>query len=147
MRFLPSSAAVSMIYLKPPYAIGSVPRLPGRTIAYRWRSLPRVRRDRASKPLDSSERVLPWQVTMDQLICVSLSHTHYWYEVDMWKVPSNKPKHFQDNIVCKYSVAITYIFRHGLLPTISSPPVFHIIPARSPTTRFQDFSRSAPKAC
>ena len=23
--------------------------------------------------------VLPWQVTMDQLICASLSHTHYWY--------------------------------------------------------------------
>ena len=25
----------------------------------------------------SSERVLPWQVTIDQLICASLSHTHY----------------------------------------------------------------------
>ena len=31
----------------------------------------------------SSERMLPWQVTMDQLICASLSHTHYWYEVGM----------------------------------------------------------------
>ena len=29
----------------------------------------------------SYERVLPWQVTMDQLICASLFHTHYWYEV------------------------------------------------------------------
>ncbi|CAN0001872.1 unnamed protein product, partial [Ascophyllum nodosum] len=53
---------------------------------YRWRSLPRVRRHRASKPQGSSERVLPWQVTMDQLICASLSHTHYWYEVGMLKV-------------------------------------------------------------
>ena len=35
-------------------------------IAYRWRSLPRVRRHRASKPQGSSKRVLPWQVTMDQ---------------------------------------------------------------------------------
>ena len=35
-------------------------------IAYRWRSLPRVRRHRASRPQGSSERVLPWQVTMDQ---------------------------------------------------------------------------------
>ena len=26
---------------------------------------------------------------MDQLICASLSHTHYWYEVDMLKVPAN----------------------------------------------------------
>ena len=73
--------------MKPPYAIGSVPRLSGHAIAYRWRSPPRVRRHRASKPQGSSERVLPCQVTMDQLICASLSHTHYWYEVGMLKVP------------------------------------------------------------
>ena len=68
-------------FMKPPYAIGSVPSLSGHAIAYRWRSLPRVRRHRASKPQGSSERALPWQVTMDQLIYASLSHTHYWYEV------------------------------------------------------------------
>ena len=62
------------IYLKPPYAIGAVSSLSGHAIVYRWRSLPRVRQHRASKPQDSSERVLPWQVTMDQLICTSLSH-------------------------------------------------------------------------
>ena len=72
--------------MKPPYAIGSVPSLSGHAIAYRWRSLPRVRRHRASKPQGSSERVLPWQITMDQLIFASLSHTHYWYEVGMLKV-------------------------------------------------------------
>ena len=76
------------IYLKPPYAIGSGPSLSGHAIAYRWRSLPRVRRHRASEPQGSSGRVLPWQVTMDQLICASLSHTHYWYEVGMLKVPA-----------------------------------------------------------
>ena len=48
-------------FMKPPYAIGSVPSLSGHAIAYRWRSLPRVRRHRASKPQGSSERVLPWQ--------------------------------------------------------------------------------------
>ena len=74
-------------FMKPPYAIGSVPSLSGHAIAYRWRSLPRVRRHRASKPQGSSERVLPWQITMDQLIFASLSHTHYWYEVGMLKVP------------------------------------------------------------
>ena len=68
-------------FMKQPYAIGSVPSLSGHAIAYRWRSLPRVRQHRASKPQGSSERVLPWQVTMDQLIFASLSHTHYWYEV------------------------------------------------------------------
>ena len=50
--------------MKPPYAIGSVPSLSGHAIAYRWRSLPRVRRHRASKPQGSSERVLPWQITI-----------------------------------------------------------------------------------
>ena len=77
-------------FMKPPYAIGSVPSLPGHAIAYRWRSLPRVRRHRASKPQGSSERVLPsWQITMGQLIFASLSHTHhYWYEVGILKVPA-----------------------------------------------------------
>ena len=50
---------------------------------YRWRALPRIHRHWASKSQGSSERVLPWQVTMDQLICTSLSHTHYWYEEGM----------------------------------------------------------------
>ena len=75
-------------FMKPPYVIGSVPSLSGHAIAYRWRSLPRVRRHRASKPQGSSERVLPWQVTMDQIIFASLSHTHHWYEVGMLKVPA-----------------------------------------------------------
>ena len=74
--------------MKPPYAIGSVPSLSGHAIAYRWRSLPRVRQHRASKPQGSSERVLPWQITMDQLIFASLSQTHYWYEVGMLEVPA-----------------------------------------------------------
>ena len=75
-------------FMKPPYAIGSVPSLSGHAIAYRWRSLPIVRQHRASKPQGSSELVLPWQVTMDQLIFASLSHIHYWYEVGMLKVPA-----------------------------------------------------------
>ena len=77
------------IYFKPPYDIGSVPCLSGRAIACRWRSLPKVRRHRASKPQGSSERVLAWQVTMDQSICPSLSHTqHYWCEMGMLEVPA-----------------------------------------------------------
>ena len=76
------------MYFKPPYTIGSVPSLSGHAIAYQWRSLPRVCRHRASKPQGRSERVLPWQVTMDQIIFASLSHTHYWYEVGMLKVPA-----------------------------------------------------------
>ena len=79
------------VHMKPPYAIGSVPSLSGHhVVAYRWRSLPRVRRHRASKPQGSCERVLPWQITMDQLIFASLSHTHYWYEVGMLKVPAGR---------------------------------------------------------
>ena len=87
MGFLPSSAAASIYLFEPPYAIGSVPSLSGHAIAYRWRSLPRVRQHRASKPQRSSKRVLPWQVTMDQLICASLSHIHYsWYGMGMLQV-------------------------------------------------------------
>ena len=74
--FLPSSAAVSIYLFKPPNDIGSVLSVSGHAFAYRSRSLPRVRWHRASKPQGSSERVLPWQVTMDQLICASLSHNH-----------------------------------------------------------------------
>ena len=77
-------------FMKPPYDIGPVPSLSGHAIAYRWRSLPSVRRHRASSLQGSSKRVLPWQVTMDQLICASLSHTHYWYEVGMLKVSADK---------------------------------------------------------
>ena len=87
--------------MKPPYAIGSVPSLSGHAIAYRWRSLPRVRRHRASKPQGSSERVLPWQITMDQLIFASLSHTHYWYEVGMLKVPAVETKEKPTPVVCE----------------------------------------------
>ena len=74
-------------FMQPPYDIGSVPSLSGHAIAYRWRSMPRVRRRRASKPQGSFERVLPWQVTLDQQIFASLSHTHYWYEVGMLEAP------------------------------------------------------------
>ena len=82
-------------FMKPPYAIGSVPSLSGHAIAYRWRSLLRVRRHRASKPQGSSERVLPWQVAMDQLTYASLSHTHYCYEVSTLKVPAIIIKQFR----------------------------------------------------
>ena len=75
-------------FMKPPYAIGSVRSLSGHAIAYRWRSLPRVRRHRVSKPQGSSERVLPRQITVDQLIFTSLSYAHSWCEVGMLKVPA-----------------------------------------------------------
>ena len=45
--------------MNPPYTIGSIPSVSGHANAYRWHSLPRVRRHRASKPQGSSERVLP----------------------------------------------------------------------------------------
>ena len=78
------------IYLKPPYAIGSVPSSSGHTIAYRWRSLPRVRQHRASKPQGSSEQVLPWQVTHGP-INIRLSFPHLllvWSGYSMLKVPA-----------------------------------------------------------
>ena len=90
------------IYIKPPYANGSVPSLSGHIIAYRWRSLPRVRRHRSSKPQGSSEGMLPRQVAMGQSICASLSHTHYWYELGMLKVPAM--------YVCMYVVCMCEMY-------------------------------------
>ena len=43
-----------LLYLKRPDAIESVPSLSDHAIANRWRSLPRVRRHRASKPLGTT---------------------------------------------------------------------------------------------
>ena len=76
------------IYLKPLYAIGSVPSISSHAIANRWRSLPRVCRHRASKPQGSSKRVLPWQVTMDKLTCAFSFPHPLWYQVDRLKVPA-----------------------------------------------------------
>ena len=53
-EFPPISAAASIYIFKPPYAIRSVPSLSGHANAYRWRSTPRARRHRASKPQGSS---------------------------------------------------------------------------------------------
>ena len=107
---LPSSAAASIYLLKPSYVIGSVPSLSGHAITYRWRSLSRVRQHRASKPQDSSKRVLPWQVTMDQLIRASLSHTHCWYEVGMLKVPANcVPREILGSCACKLSKYLSQV--------------------------------------
>ena len=50
------------IYIKPPYAIGSVPSLSSHAFACRWRSLPRVRPHRASKPQG----------------CCCFSHSAHW---------------------------------------------------------------------
>ena len=71
-----------------------------RVVCDGWRSLPRVRSHRASKPQGSSERVLPWQITMDQFIIASLSHTHYWYEVGMLKVPAVPVSYVCPCIIC-----------------------------------------------
>ena len=49
------------IYLNRHTTSRSVPSLSGHANACRWRSLPRVRRLRGSKPQGSSKRVLPWQ--------------------------------------------------------------------------------------
>ena len=101
-------------YFKPPYAIGSVLSSSGHAIAYRWHSLPRVRRHWASKPQGSSERFLPWQLTMDQLICASLSHTHYWYGVGMLKVPADS---LPAEMLNMYST-ISYLYLYLYLPSL-----------------------------
>ena len=61
------------IFLPAPHTIGSVPCLSGQAIAYRLRSLPRVRWHRASSPQCSSSNGCCLCITMDQmLLCSSL---------------------------------------------------------------------------
>ena len=61
------------IFLPAPHTIGSVPSLSSHAIAYRLRSLPRVRWDRASSPQGSSSNGCCLCITMHQmLLCSSL---------------------------------------------------------------------------
>ena len=136
--------------MKPPYAIGSVPSLPGHAIAYRWRSLPRVRRHRACKPQGSSERVLPWQITMDQLIFASLSHTHYWYEVGMVKVPAcrvvwllSTTEDYRPVPRGDYRPPITVQYRGGCLPR-QTLPRRKIVTEESPEQSIQRRTQARP---
>ena len=64
-EFLPISAAASIYLFKPPSAIESVPGLLSHATAYRWRSLPRVRRHRTSSPQGSSSNECCLCMTMD----------------------------------------------------------------------------------
>ena len=62
-----------VLFLPAPHIIGSVPRLSGHAIAYRLRSLPRVRWHRVSIPQGSSSNGCCLCITMDQmLMCSSL---------------------------------------------------------------------------
>ena len=71
----------------PLHTIGSVQGLSGHAIAYRWRSLPRVRWHRASivfkvVQVTGAAFASPWT----NYYCAPLfSHTHYWYKVNMFK--------------------------------------------------------------
>ena len=110
-------------FMKPPYATGPVPSLSGHAIAYRWRSLSTVRRHGASKPQGSFERVLPWQVTMDQLIFASLEcdikkiqntgvilyRMTYWLSTSLPSVPRRPPDR---GWLCRGRL----IYRHKLPP-------------------------------
>ena len=53
-EFLPNSAAASIYLFIPPYAIGPLPSLSCKAIAYRWCSLPRVPLYRAISPQGNS---------------------------------------------------------------------------------------------
>ena len=65
---------------RPPYAIGSVPRLSGHAIAYGWRLLPR-----GSPTQGSSSNGCCICIAMESNQCAPLfSYTHYWYEVGMF---------------------------------------------------------------
>ena len=73
LGILPEFRGGVHIFLPAQHTIGSVPSLSGHAVAYRWRSLPRVRWHRASSPQGSSSNGCCPCITMDQmLLCSSL---------------------------------------------------------------------------
>ena len=80
----------------------------------------------ASKLQGSSKRVRPWQVTLDQLICASLSHTHFWYEVCMLKcnwlkrVRSAAVVRFFERYVVELEKQLRMGYQHGFFQNMKS---------------------------
>ena len=94
-----------------------------------------------SSPQVSSGRVLPWQVTMDKLICASRSHTHYWYEAGMLKVLACCFVYFQVNNGVWYTRALSLrnlvsryecrrVFPVGVGPVLPSRDAAKWLPSR-----------------
>ena len=98
-EFLPTSVAVSFFLFKPSYAIGSDPSLLAHVVAYRWHSLSRARRHRASKPQGSSSNGWCPYITIDQLTCASLSHIHYCTE-SIALTPFETQQGYRSAVVC-----------------------------------------------
>ena len=80
----------------------------------------------ASKLQGSSKRVLPCQVTLDQLICASLSHTHFCYEVRMLKcnwlkrVQSAAAFRFFERHVVELEKQLRMGYQHGFFQNMKS---------------------------
>ena len=85
--FLPSSATASVYLFKPPYANGSVPSSSGHANAYRWRSLPRVRRHKASSPQVpvTGAAFASYHGPINERLNFPTLY-YYWYKVGMLKV-------------------------------------------------------------
>ena len=89
------------------YAIGSVPSLSGQAVAYRWRSLPRVRRHRASSPQGSSsngcchftghDRPINMRLSFPYALLVRSGHTYSKKSMDQLGKVAN-PAHGQLNM-------------------------------------------------
>ena len=77
--------------------------------------------------------VLPWQVTMYQLIYASLSHTHYWYEVGMLKVPAVQ--------------STTYMLYKARSTQISTILFITVVTVLFPASFFHELTIHARKSC
>ena len=102
LGILPEFRGGVHIFLPAPHTIGLVPSLSGHAIAYRWRSLPRVRWHRASSPQGSSSNGCCPCITMDQmLLCSSLfPHPLLIYSENVQIIGCTKYRHTHE--VYKY---------------------------------------------
>ena len=148
MGFLPSSAAASIYLFKPPCAIGSVPSSLGHVVAYRWRSLPRVRRHRASKPQGSSKRVRYLGRSPCVCVCVFSPHS-FWTSSDVPAGVTQKEGHTGFSIHLLSAVrALIFLARRiqPFLSLVDREVEFCVITIQSFSTRlaFLFFSEKNP---
>ena len=112
---------VQLLFIIPSTAIGPVPSISGRAIAYRWRSLPRVRRRRASSPQCSSSNrsYLFRHHRRSVFVSLSFPHTHYYYYHYSLLI-------LLQVVVLKYILFVTQLpslERWALLPFLGFPPL------------------------
>ena len=80
---------------------------------------------------------------MDQLICASLSHIHYWYEVDMLKVSAIAYVRVHQRLYKLLGINSQRHVKNDIWPQRNKPGTIYSVPVL--TTHSSDINRVATK--